>query len=109
MYGSPGNENSNYLRNYSDIKIPSKVKIINNYPNPFNSHTSISFSVKQKGNTIIKIYNLKGEIVEVILNQNMLPGYYEIAWDAQLLHTGIYFLYINNGHSSDTKKISFLK
>lgn len=96
-------------------EIPSDFKIVKTYPNPFNAQVTIEFQVSEKiffqdNNFIINIYDIKGSLV----NQNNYvinsPGLYKVNLDFNNLHSGIYFLKINNNYQyTDVKKIILVK
>ncbi len=62
------------------------------YPNPFNSSTTISFSLKDNSHVEIVIYNVKGERVSTIMNENRDSGIHTFRWDGTDLSAGIYFV-----------------
>lgn len=65
--------------------------LIQNYPNPFNPSTMISFNLVVDSKVSLKIYNLLGQEVSTLLNQNLTAGLHEINFDATGLNSGIYF------------------
>jgi poly(3-hydroxybutyrate) depolymerase len=75
-----------------------------NYPNPFNSVTTIEYSIPKKSDVIINVYNLAGQVVDVLVNQIMEPGHYSVQFDASKLGLGVYFYKIQAGSFSDAKK-----
>jgi hypothetical protein len=80
-----------------------------NYPNPFNPHTRIAFSLASEEHVVIKLYNILGQEVFTILNNNLKPGNYEIKFEASYLSSGIYFYIMTAGNFKDTKKLQLLK
>ena len=62
-----------------------------NYPNPFNPNTLINFQVPEKANVTIKVYNAIGQMVSLLVNQEMLPGSYKVNFDGKNFPSGIYF------------------
>ena len=108
-YGTPGSINSNNLLIENPFSQPNKLNIFNNYPNPFNPSTTISFFIAEKLYTSIKIYDIKGNLISIILNQPMNPGYHSIPWNAESLNSGIYFLVLNAGDYSEKQKLILLK
>ena len=94
------------------------IVLYQNYPNPFSNSTTISFSLKEKGNVKLSVYNIKGQLVETLVDEEMNPGSdYKIIWDGKSgdkeLANGIYFykLSIQVGSSSggETKNKIFIK
>ncbi|MBT8377955.1 MAG: aryl-sulfate sulfotransferase, partial [Ignavibacteria bacterium] len=80
-----------------------------NYPNPFNSSTKINFSVHQESNVNLSIYNLLGELVSTLVNEQKKPGHYEYAFNASELPSGIYLYSIKAGSFMKIKKMVFLR
>ncbi|RPI65033.1 MAG: T9SS C-terminal target domain-containing protein [Ignavibacteriales bacterium] len=66
-----------------------------NYPNPFNPATNISFSLPSDGNLALKIYDLKGELIEVLAEGFISQGNHSLKWDAASFPSGIYFYQVN--------------
>jgi hypothetical protein len=90
-------------------KIPSTYSLADNYPNPFNSVTTIEYSIPKKSDVILTVYNLGGQVVDVLVNQAMEPGYYSVKFDASRLSTGVYFYKIQAGSFSATKKCMIIR
>jgi hypothetical protein len=94
-----------------------KFRLYPSFPNPFNSHTRIKFSVPTKGynpHTVLKIYNVSGQLVKVLVNKNLKPGIYTITWDGKndlgrKLSAGIYFYQLKIENKRDTKKLILAK
>jgi hypothetical protein len=68
----------------------SQYNLFQNYPNPFNPSTIISYRLKERGFIKLLIYNIKGEIVRVLVNKVLESGYYETEFNASNLSSGIY-------------------
>ncbi len=62
-----------------------------NYPNPFNPTTTISYSIPKPGLVTLKVYDILGREVETLVNENKLPGNYEVKFNAGNLASGVYF------------------
>jgi hypothetical protein len=97
--------------NSSAVKI---VKAVSNYPNPFNPDTNISFTLLDKADVNILIYNIKGQIVREMGIKPYKTGINSIQWDGRdnvniLVSSGIYFIRINTGTESHTHKILMMK
>jgi len=70
---------------------PAQFMLDNNYPNPFNPTTTISYSIPEFSHVKITVYNLLGEIVEELIDLPHKPGLHKIDFDATDLSSGIYF------------------
>ena len=80
-----------------------------NYPNPFNPTTTINYSVVEHSLVSLKIFDVLGEEVETLINQQMTAGNYKIEFDASTLPSGIYFYRLQSNNFSETKKLILLK
>jgi hypothetical protein len=82
----------------------------NNYPNPFNPSTTISYSLTKTGFVSLDVYNIKGQLVENLVQENKLPNTYQLTWNAEGISSGIYFyrLKIDN-QIVDTKRMILMK
>jgi hypothetical protein len=90
---------------------PLQVSLSQNYPNPFNPQTAIGFSLLAVSNVLLKVYNLLGqEVATLINNEPMQPGKHEVQFDGSKLSSGIYFYRLNvDGKFSATKKLVVMK
>lgn len=80
-----------------------------NYPNPFNPTTTIEYSVPFPNIVQLKLYNMLGQQIKIILNEYKQAGYYKINFDASNLSSGIYFYKLTVGERSKTKKMLVVK
>ncbi len=80
-----------------------------NFPNPFNPTTNISFSIPQSGLVTLKIYNILGQEVATLLNSNIPAGVHEIRFNARNLAGGVYIYHIQTQNFVDSKKFILLK
>ncbi|MGB5530919.1 MAG: hypothetical protein WBQ32_13210, partial [Ignavibacteriaceae bacterium] len=60
-----------------------------NYPNPFNPSTKIGYKLKERGYVKLYMYDIKGELVSVLVNQVQEAGYYEVEFNASVSHSGL--------------------
>ncbi|MCP4632160.1 MAG: T9SS type A sorting domain-containing protein [candidate division Zixibacteria bacterium] len=88
---------------------PSSINIFENYPNPFNAITTISFDIVKNGNVNLSVYNLMGQRVETLFNGRMQKGQHNITWDASTYSSGIYFYKLTTRDSTFTKRMTLLK
>ncbi len=104
---------------FTDVEIetiPLETKLFGNHPNPFNPSTIISFSVTQNSNfVILEVYNIKGQKVNTLVNQDKDAGYHSVNWNGDdefgnSLSSGIYLYKLNvNGKTEAVKKCLLLK
>jgi len=90
-------------------KNPTEFTLFQNYPNPFNPETVIEFSVKEKCNIVLSIYNVRGREVKRLINAPYQPGYFKVTFNASGLPSGIYFYKIQMKEYSDVKKMVVLE
>ena len=80
-----------------------------NYPNPFNPSTKIKYSIINKAIVIIKVYDILGNEIKTLVNEEKTIGNYEIEFDGSNLASGIYLYRMQAGNFSDTKKLILIK
>lgn len=89
--------------------IPEEFNLVQNYPNPFNPNTRISYAVPETSPVSIKVYDLTGQEVAVLVNEVKDAGRYELKFDASNLASGIYIYRMIAGNFSSVKKMNLLK
>ena len=89
--------------------IPAVFMLYQNYPNPFNPSTLIKFDILKTGNVTIKIYDITGREVSVLVNEVKTPGSYRVRFNAVNLSSGIYFYTMNTGDYFASKKMVLIK
>jgi len=89
--------------------IVNKFELQQNYPNPFNPTTTIRFSVPEKGMVSLKVYNVLGQLVANLVNQELKAGSYEVNFDGFALSSGIYLYKLSAGNYEATKKMMLIK
>lgn len=80
-----------------------------NYPNPFNHGTHINYNLPRKSNVVFKIYDLLGQEITTLTNEEKMPGDYTIHWDADGIASGIYFYRIITNEYTETRKMALKK
>jgi hypothetical protein len=83
--------------------------LANNYPNPFNNSTIIRYSIPKEEVVTIKIFNILGEEVELLVNESKQAGVYEVSWSPTNLSSGVYFYQLKAGDFIKVKKMILLK
>ena len=92
-----------------DSEIPIQFYLDQNYPNPFNPITKIKFSVPYFSQISITIYDVRGNLVKKLVNEDYEPGNYVINVNAQDYASGMYFYKLENGQESHVKKFMLIK
>jgi PKD repeat protein len=100
-------EQASYAENAAGL--PGEFKLFQNYPNPFNPVTSISWQSPMSGWQSIKIYDILGNEVVTLVNEERPAGRYEAQFNATDLTSGIYFYKLTAGNFVQTKKMTLLK
>jgi uncharacterized lipoprotein YddW (UPF0748 family) len=89
--------------------VPSKFMLEQNYPNPFNPTTSIEYSVPSSEYVSLKVYDVLGNEVASLVNENKTAGNYRVDFNASTLSSGVYFYKITAGNYTETKKMMLIK
>lgn len=93
----------------SKVGKPNDYDLLQNHPNPFNSKTRIKFTIPQRTYVYLIIYNLLGNEIDILVNEEKAAGIYNIYWDARDLPSGIYFYNIQAGNYIETRKMILLR
>jgi hypothetical protein len=97
------------FRNTAAPAIPKAYALTQNYPNPFNPSTEISFDLPQASHVNLTIYNVLGQKVQTLVDEQREAGSYTVTWDASPYSSGVYFYRISADNFSNTKKMLMLK
>ncbi len=89
--------------------IPSEYKLEHNYPNPFNPSTTIGFSLPKDDNVQLKIYDVLGNEVSILINGPVKAGKHEVKFNANGLSSGIYFYSLKANNFNQTYKMVLIK
>ncbi|MBN2424923.1 MAG: T9SS type A sorting domain-containing protein, partial [Calditrichaceae bacterium] len=90
-------------------EMPNEFALFQNYPNPFNPSTTIRYDVAKQAQVIITIYDLMGQKVTELVNNQRSPGKYSIVWNAAGYASGIYYYRIQAGDFISVKKLIMMK
>ncbi len=91
------------------VNNPVEYSLEQNYPNPFNPSTSISYSIPEYSYITIKVFDILGNEIETLVNEEKPAGQYEVTWTAAYLPSGVYFCQLKAGEFISTKKMLLLK
>jgi hypothetical protein len=120
MYGTilkTTNGGITFIEEQKIDEIPTDYNLIQNYPNPFNPSTKIKYSVPFSSKVTIKVFDVLGNEIETLMNEEKPAGTYELTWYAEGLPSGVYFyqLRVTDPESGsgqvfvETKKMLLLK
>ena len=93
----------------SGEQITDKYDLEQNYPNPFNPSTNIQYTIGSKQFVSLKVYDVLGSEVAVLVNEEKPSGVYKVNFNADRLASGIYFYVLKAGEFISTKKLMFMK
>ncbi|MDP3830356.1 MAG: T9SS type A sorting domain-containing protein, partial [Ignavibacteriaceae bacterium] len=93
----------------NDWKNDKGFSISNNYPNPFNGTTVISYTIAKAGNVRLSIYNSLGEEIANLVNGYQSENYYEVSFNAVNIPSGIYYYRIDATASDGSESFSSVK
>ena len=93
--------------------IPENYELAQNFPNPFNPSTTIKYQIKQGGHVTLNVYNLLGNLVATIVDENESAGTYYVTFNSNSeknpLPSGVYFYRLQVGDFVATKKMVIMK
>ncbi len=93
-------------------EVPKEYYLYQNYPNPFNPSTQLKFDLPKEGLTTLRIYNILGQQIAELINDNLKPGRYSIEFNSAGgtgLPSGIYFYVLHSGEKKFSKKMILVK
>ena len=94
--------------------VPDNYFSLKSYPNPFSSTVTIEYTLLESGNVSIKIYNIAGQLVSTLVNEEKPAGQHSVQWNCkdnneQDVNAGIYFYRIETGKLTQTNKLLLMK
>ena len=98
-----------FIEDPFNLDIPKNFTLLQNFPNPFNSTTKIRFQTSARENVVIKIFDLLGNEIETIFNQEIEADIHSINFNASTLASGVYFYRMYAGDFIGNKKMILLK
>ncbi|MEJ2494801.1 MAG: PQQ-dependent sugar dehydrogenase [Ignavibacteriaceae bacterium] len=106
------NEDSAQTPNVTGVKnsfVPFTYNLEQNFPNPFNPTTKIMYQIAKRGFVSLRVYNILGNKVATLVNEEKPAGIYIVEFDASSLPSGIYFYHLQTGSFISTKKLILMK
>jgi len=96
-----------------DKILPEKIMLYQNFPNPFNPTTTITFQIPEKSDVQLLIYNTLGQVIKLLMDDKLDAGEYQVIWNAtnelgQNVPSGIYFYELKTNNFSQIKKMILL-
>jgi len=90
-------------------ELPVSFTLSNAYPNPFNPTTTLTMDIADHSEVSVKVFNLRGEVVGVLMNGMVDAGSYTMTWDASNLSSGVYMVRAEAGNQIATQKVMLVK
>jgi hypothetical protein len=89
--------------------LPETYALEQNYPNPFNPSTTIRFSIPVQQHVTLKIYNVLGQEIATLVDDNVVAGKHVVQWQPEQIASGTYFYRLEAGSFRDSRKVVYLK
>ena len=110
IYFDPDGSTDDFIEFMNNVPI----KFLRNFPNPFNPATSIQFEITQKGRVKVEIFNIKGQKVNTLLDNELEAGIHELVWKGNDVNdhkvtSGIYFYRVIVNEQEKIKKMIMIK
>jgi len=98
----------------SETALPQKFTVHDNYPNPFNPATNISYDLLETGHVKVSIYNVLGQEIKALLDESQKSGSHSLQWDGTnksglKVTSGVYYYRIEAGKDSAVKSMLLVK
>ncbi len=95
-------------------KLPRTFALFQNYPNPFNPMTTLSFSIPERRDVTLRVYDLRGRKVRELLHRTFMPGHYSVQWDGRddqgaRVASGIYLYRLESDREVITRRMLMVK
>ena len=93
----------------SGLTTPAEFALTDAYPNPFNPVTSMQLALDTDGFTSVKVYNLMGQVVDIIHEGVLNAGFHKVTWNAEVIPSGVYLVKVEQGSKIATQKVMLMK
>ena len=93
----------------NNTELPKEFSLAQNYPNPFNPETKINYDLPISGYVSLKVYDLTGREVAILVNQQLEAGSHKVTFNGSNFASGIYFYRIQTGNFSQVKRMMLIK
>jgi len=98
-----------YIDFVHDTELPDGIELQQNFPNPFNPSTTIEFSLPESEFVTLKVFNILGEVVAILVNDKLPAGYHTFRFDGSMRASGIYIYRIQAGAHQQLRKMVLIK
>ncbi|CAN0302066.1 unnamed protein product [Chrysoparadoxa australica] len=110
--GTPGQSNSDVsVSNEEELfdELPKNVFLSQNYPNPFNPVTTINYGLDKPGRVSIRVYDITGRLVSILVDENKSSGNFSVSWNATGFSSGVYFYTLEALGQKVSKRLTLIK
>jgi hypothetical protein len=108
IYTTSFTSNFNTGINDNDLQTPGAISL-GNYPNPFNAQTTIQFDLTEASHTRLDIYDINGQKVSSLINEEMPAGHHQVIWNASDQSSGVYFYRLETGSATENRRMLLVK
>ncbi|MCA9734111.1 T9SS type A sorting domain-containing protein, partial [candidate division KSB1 bacterium] len=92
-----------------NAKQPDEIQLYQNYPNPFNPTTTIRYSIPEKNHVLLKVFNLLGKEVAILVDGVQSTGEYTVRFDGSGFASGVYFYKLESGNFQKMRKFTLIR
>ncbi|MFC1608040.1 T9SS type A sorting domain-containing protein, partial [Candidatus Latescibacterota bacterium] len=92
-----------------DDSTPLQLKLLRNYPNPFNPSTVISFELPSSSHVRLNVYNLSGQLVDTLMDEAVNAGLHEVVWESEGVASGVYQCVVESGSLRYSTKMTLVR
>ncbi|MFC1683262.1 FlgD immunoglobulin-like domain containing protein [Candidatus Zixiibacteriota bacterium] len=112
--GGPGGPLTEVMETGGSISEPRSFQLSQNYPNPFNANTKFSFQLPERSHASVKIFNISGQLVRDLMDDQLPAGTYQLSWDGsdsagRAVSSGLYLCRLRSGGYQQIRKLILLR
>jgi hypothetical protein len=100
---------NDWFEETAGLSLPIRAMLLGNYPNPFNSSTTINYELSSSGKVKLEVFTLLGEEVATLVDTWQEGGYKSASWEAFRVSSGVYFYRLTVGDCSETRRMILVK
>lgn len=111
-HGTPGQPNLDVaVHNEEEMinELPKNISLSQNYPNPFNPVTTINYALDKPSRVLIRVYDITGRLVSVLIDENKAAGNFNVSWNASGFSSGVYFYTLEAHGQKVSKRLTLIK
>jgi hypothetical protein len=94
---------------HTDVDIPGRLCLSQNFPNPFNPSTTIQFSLPRGAHVALKVFNTLGEEITTLVSEELGAGTYTTQWNSAGIASGVYYYRLQAGNYTESKRLILLR